>query len=494
MYTRVIYLISFVFVLSSVGNVRAQDATWTDATGDHNWFTSGNWSEFPTPAHWAKIRNGPPGPTIANEGAVASRVHVGYDDGSALTVDGGTLVVSGDDLVVGRYDGTSATLNMISGTITVAARDLDMAREGTGILNMTGGTINIARDLTIPENSTKTAYVNVAGGTIIIGDDLEMDETGGSMNLDGGTIIVNDDLVMDETGSTMNITGGTLIINGNALSTVQGYIDNGWITAYDGNGTVKLDYDVTNEGQTTLKGVHMLNPNPADGGNVYAGELELSWTLPDPCVPGQPVLVDVYFTDDLQLLEDFTDPAAIQVVSKQNVTSVVVQTQPKTRYYWAVDAYVDGTEAPPVLGPVFSFMVAPSVSAGDDVVTWLTDGVVVANLDGTVTYDGTYTVQWTVVSEPSDPDSADAVIADPSAEDTVVTLSALGEYVLMLEADDGEYTRSDTMTINVYSDSCEAAQSLPDYVPLVGDVNADCVVDFRDFALIAVNWLENNAL
>jgi hypothetical protein len=92
-----------------------------------------------------------------------------------------------------------------------------------------------------------------------------------------------------------------------------------------------------NEGQTTLTALHNFNPTPADGGSIAAGEVELSWTLPDPCVPGQPVLVDVYFTDNLQLLQQFTDPAAIQVVSKQNVTSVVVQTQPKTWYYWAVD-------------------------------------------------------------------------------------------------------------------------------------------------------------
>jgi len=61
MYTRLIYLICFVLALFLVGNVQAQDATWTDAApGDHLWSTPGNWSEFPTPAHWAKVRNAPP--------------------------------------------------------------------------------------------------------------------------------------------------------------------------------------------------------------------------------------------------------------------------------------------------------------------------------------------------------------------------------------------------------------------------------------------------
>jgi hypothetical protein len=265
-------------------------------------------------------------------------------------------------------------------------------------------------------------------------------------------------------GGTLDITGGTLIINADALSAVQGYIDNGWITAYGGNGTVQLDYDVTNQGQTTLKGVHKLEPNPIDGGLVAPGALELSWTLPDPCVPGQPVSVDVYFTDDLQALLWFTDPAAIQVVSKQNVTSVAVQTQPKTRYYWAVDTYV-GDPNDPIFGPIFQFFAdnaPPRVDAGADVVTWLEAGTRIGNLDATVTDDDAYTVQWTVVSEPNE---GNAVIETATAEDASITLSAVGEYVLQLEAFDGEYTGSDTVTINVYNDSCEAAQSLPDYLP-----------------------------
>ncbi len=466
-------LIYFVLVLGLVGNVQAQDATWTDAAGDHNWFTPENWSEFPTDAHWAKVRNGLPGPTIAGEGAVARRVHVGYSEGGALTVDGGTLVISADDLLLGK-NGGSGTLNMISGTIDVA-RDFEVGGGNPGIVNMTGGTITVADDFMIPEVIASTAEVNLDGGTIIVNDDLNMRADGDTMN------------------GKLNITAGTLIIDANVVSIVQGYIDNGWITAYGGNGTVQLDYDVTNEGQTTLKGVHKLNPNPIDGGFVTPGEVELSWTLPDPCTPGQPVSVDVYFTDNWEAIYSFTDPAAIQVVSQGTVSSVSVQTVPKTRYYWAIDSYI-GSDADPVYGPIFSFVIdnmPPKVDAGKDVVTWLVDGVRVGNLDATVSDDEAYTVQWTVISEPNE---ATAVIEMPTAEDTKITLSATGEYVLQLEASDGEYSGSDTVTINVYEDSCLAAQSLPDYEPLVGDLNNDCRVDEADMALLEENWLKDNSL
>ncbi len=467
-------LIYFVLVLGLVGNVQAQDSTWTDAApGDHLWSTPENWSEFPTDAHWAKVRNGLPGPTIAGEGAVARRVHVGYSEGGALTVDGGTLVISADDLLLGK-NGGSGTLNMISGTINVA-RDFEVGGGNPGIVNMTGGTIIVADDFMIPEVIASTAEVNLDGGTIIVNGDLNMRADGGTMN------------------GTLNITAGTLVIDANVVSIVQGYIDNGWITAYGGNGTVQLDYDVTNEGQTTLKGVHKLNPNPIDGGFVVPGAVELSWTLPDPCTPGQSVSVDVYFTDNWEAIYSFTDPAAMQVVSQGNVTSVSVQTVPKTRYYWAIDSYI-GSDTDPVYGPIFSFVIdniPPKVDAGKDVVTWLVDGVRVGNLDATVSDDEAYTVQWTVISEPNE---GTAVIETATAEDTGITLSALGEYVLQLDASDGEYSGSDTVTINVYGDSCLAAQSLPDYEPLVGDLNNDCRVDEADMALLEENWLKDNSL
>jgi hypothetical protein len=177
----------------------------------------------------------------------------------------------------------------------------------------------------------------------------------------------------------------------------------------------------------------------------------------------------------------------------QNVTSLAVQIQPKTRYYWAVDTYV-GDPNDPIFGPIFSFVadnLPPKVDAGADIVTWLQDGVRTGILDATVTDEDAYTVQWTVVSEPN---VGTAVIQTTTAEDTAVTLSAVGEYVLQLEAFDGEYTSSDTVMINVYRDGCEAAKSLPDYVPLVGDLNGDCKVDEADMALLEENWLKDNSL
>jgi len=470
---KLISLVSVVLVLGLMVDVQAAVVNWTGAGADDLWSTPENWSTgtVPTAADKARIQ-AVPGARLVNEGAVALDSWIGAGESGELTVDGGTWTTS-SFIVVARQASGEGTLNMISGAIT-AGGTLYVGHVGVGTLNMTGGTIT-APTIVVPHNGA--GHVNLHGGILGAGT-LNMKQVADTENV-----------------GTMDVGAGTLILDGNDVAAVQGYIDNGWITAYEGQGTLNLDYDdVAN--QTTLTALHNLNPFPADRSTIAPGAVELSWTLPESLVPGQAVDVDVYFTDDLQALLWFTDPAAIQVVNKQNVTSVTVQTQLKTQYYWAVDTYI-GDPNDPVFGSIFTFSVdnlPPRVDAGADAATWLVDGVMTKNLDATVTDAEAYTVQWTVVSEPNDPNNPDAVIADPTAEDTTITLSALGAYVLQLDASDGEYAGSDTVTINVFNDGCEAAQSQPDYVPFPGDLNGDCTVDDLDLAILQEDWLKDTSL
>jgi hypothetical protein len=603
-----------------------------------------------------------------------------FDAGTVRQFDhaGGPLkIVAGGSLTVldwhilgygeGDVDDNAGVLEIYDGGVLNSMARLYVGRLGEGHVTVyEGGTINIlGQHINVAQTATGTGVLTLEGGLINI---LEGSDASGLRSVGNGLI---------------DFRGGAIVLrnttqNQDFLNTAIGDV----IKAYGGVGEIVVDTD-EELGTLTVRGVHPLKPSPSDDGLASVGNVELSWTLPDPCVPGEPVPVDVYFTDDLEALEQFTDPAAIRVVDKQKVTSVVVQTQPKTRYYWAVDAYVDSTTEFPVVGPIFSFVAdnpVPIVDAGDDIVTWLQDGTRTGNLDTTVTDNGAYTVQWTVVSEPDSvidiqiadggddaeqhvddgsmdigssdlelanedagdpatdeqviglrfvdvplengalianayveievdkvdkqgsqapvnliiegelaPDAApfenvannitdravttakvkwsipawteqDAkfqtpdissiimeinrqrfwapgnaivlilsddkddpstglreaesyngeaaaapllhidlagepvVIETPTAEDTNVTFSLLGEHVLQLEAFDGEYTSSDTVMINVYRDGCEAAKSLPDYVPLVGDLNGDCKVDEADMALLEENWLNDNSL
>jgi hypothetical protein len=445
--------------------------SWDEGGFDQLWSTELNWDTdtVPTSIDPASIDGPENTHCVVEEGidAVCETLRVGNSGATTnLDITGGSLTAAG------AYVGVDSTI-------------------GHGILNVSGGLFSTG---SLQVGWVGTGTVNVTGGVIDLEDNLVVPgRTGtGTVNLNGGIIYASELRLTSEKG-LLDITIGTLILDGNDIETVQKYIDDEWLIAYKGQGKINMDYNVTNEGKTTLTATALLDPVPADGATIAPGEVELSWTMLDPLLPGDPVTVDVYFTDDLDALLYFTDPAAITLISNQDVTSVTVQTQSKTRYYWAVDSYVfPGID--PVYGPIFSFYadnLAPRVDAGADIATWLEGGSRTGSLDATVIDEEATTVQWSVVSEPNE---GMTVIEDGTAEDTNVTLSAVGEYVLELLASDGEYSGSDTVTINVYEDSCEAAKSLPDYEPIVGDLNGDCKVDEADMALLEENWLKENAL
>lgn len=473
MFSKMTCWVSLVLSLLLFTNASAL-ISWDDGGADSLWSTAENWSTntVPTATDPASIDTPEDTHCVVQEGieAVCETLRVG--NAGLLTnldITGGSLTASGAYVGVDSPAG-HGVMNISGGLFSTGS--LQLGWDGIGTLNMTGGAVELEDELVIPGLSGQ-----------------------GTANLRGGTIHAAD-LRMTSAKGLIDVGAGTLILDGDDTETVQTYIDNGWIIAYKGQGDLHLDYDLTNPGQTTLTATASLAPQPADGALVSPGQVTLRWTPLDPCVPGTPVPVDVYFTDDLQALEQFSDPDAIRIVTAEAVTSVTVQAERKTRYYWAVDSYV-GSDNDPVFGPIFTFLsdnLVPVVDAGPDVVTWLEGGPRDGALDATVTDDGTvmpYTVSWTVVSQPN---QGDITIETPKSEDTNITLAATGEYVLQLGAFDGEYIGTDTVTINVYNDACEAAQSLPDYVPIVGDLNGDCRVDELDMALLEEHWLEDGSL
>ncbi len=463
-------------VLCLAMGAQAVETHWNDTGLDQLFSNPANWNTGAVPTAADDMFVDAPDEThcIVADGVdgQCGTLRVGNSGNTTnLDITGGIFTVKGGCYIGVDNPGGHGILNVSGGLFS--SPDMNLGLKATGTLNITGGMVELGWDLKIPSNS----------GT-------------GRANLNGGILKIKNLSLTSDLGS-MDITAGTMILEGNDIPALQNYIDDGRLTAYEGfGGTFEMDYDVRNEGKTTVTATSLLNPLPADGNTIEPGAVELSWTLPDPCVPGEPVAVDVYFTDDLEALKSFVDPAAIQIANQENISSIGVQTQPKTRYYWAVDTYV-GDPNDPVWGPIFSFYVdniPPVVQANDDAATWLVDGVITKGLVAVVTDAEPTTVQWTVLSEPDDPNSPDAVIADASAADTTITLSTLGEYVLQCEASDGEYMGADTVIINVYNNGCEAAQSLPDYEPLVGDLNGDCRVDELDEALMIENWLKDNSL
>ena len=330
-----------------------------------------------------------------------------------------------------------------------------------------GGVVNLnAQQFAIGENTDGNGNVEIRGGSLNL-----LSNSGLPLRFRAGA---NSTASMDFSGGVM-----TQAYSEARAAVVNDHIADGTITAYGGVGTVIVE--TTENNVLVVKGLHPRNPVPEDGGSVVPGNITLSWTVDE----GTPV--DVWFGPNPGL------SAAELIVTKQSVTSVAVTVEPKQSYYWAVDTYAPGA-ADPNWGQIFDFTVdnqTPVVIAADDVATWLDNASREVAIAAAVTDIDPTTVAWTVVSEPNE---GTAVIANPDQTETTVTLSALGTYVLQLEADDGEYKSADTLTINVFSDHCEAAKSLPDWIASPGDINLDCVVDQLDMDILLEHWLECTGL
>jgi len=503
MFRKLFYLVLFVMVLSGAGNALAQDyKDWDDGhPGDHLWSSPANWGPDGLPTmigdsgNRTRIESGSGGGdypildstifAVDPNGAFADRLYVGNGPGDGSTAklwvtDGAKLTV-GDDLNIG-YDNDSHGICYVSDSSTVIEilDGMKVGRRGEGTLMMTGGTINVGGTIEIPSN-TGTASLNI-----------------GHIQLNGGTIIcavltmrpLNSGVI--GTG-TMDVRAGTLIINGDAVSAIQGYIDNGWITAYGDYGTLQLDYNVTNPGKTTLEALHLLNPNPMDGSATSSSLNQLQWMLPEPNLPGGVVTCDVYFGTDPNV------EANPKVVIGQAVESVSVALASLTTYYWAFDLYDSSisTTEPFHLSPVFTFNTsntAPVVDAGDDIATWLDNGLRVVQLDGVVSDEdggpGPAKLLWTVIAEPNELNQSQ--VSDALAANPTVTVIEPGSYTLQLEASDGEFTATDTMQIVLYADSCEHAKNQEGFELIPGDINEDCIVNELDLAILEEHWLEWN--
>jgi hypothetical protein len=242
-------------------------------------------------------------------------------------------------------------------------------------------------------------------------------------------------------------------------------------------------------------------PSPAVGAVVETTLPALSWTLPEPNVPGTPIYCDVYLGYLLPGQTEPNRPQMDKVTLGNNVNTVAINTtnfrtfgalQDKTTYYWFVDCH-DPSRVPSLIpGEQWSFSTynneVPVVEAGANQTLWGLPSDVA--LDATVTDDGMpvpakLTYLWTQVTGP-----LSAVIHSPNTEDTTVTITERGDYRFMLTVSDGEKDSSDSLRIVVGDTSCDASHIETGAGYNIGDQNHDCIVDLADMMiLIAADWL-----
>lgn len=226
------------------------------------------------------------GVVIVNSGTLmmSGSSYIGSSTGStsfgSLTINGG-VVTSGSYLALDRVASGGNTggagygvLNMNGGTLTVTANQLDIgaySSTGLGLTNVSGGTINIGTGT----GSTNGVYVgeywngvlNMTGGALNIlgtsgvGLQLGVQSTssvGGIVNLNGGTLTTYK-VSKGAGGGTLNFSGGTLQANSANASFLNGltnvFVQSGGGTINNGGNAITIGQVLAapvNSGVTTI--------------------------------------------------------------------------------------------------------------------------------------------------------------------------------------------------------------------------------------------------
>jgi len=203
---------------------------------------------------------------VGNDGSV-NALRFGYQGGKGTgTISGGTVNVSGN-LVIGNNVagdpavGGEGVLNFSGGVINVgnglSNHELSIGKNrGTGVLEMSGGEINVlSGDVRIGETTYQSVdpfnvypgngRMTMRGGSLSISDanslQIGLNDSTGLLELIDGMIFAGDVEIGDPgSGGHLDIQGGMLVLDGNKMDKILDYISRGLITAYgtDGSGPV----------------------------------------------------------------------------------------------------------------------------------------------------------------------------------------------------------------------------------------------------------------
>lgn len=236
--------LSIIVLLTILTNfASAFDYVWDNSASNNRWEDANNWSPklVPTIAYVdkAKVVRLAPNDARINTGidANCTWLVIGDNVSGELTMNGGTLNVSGlaDTWTIIAYGATDVGIFNVNGGVVTTKDRVFVGFGGNGTLNMNAGTMNI-------------------GGTFGIGYGEAATTGRGTVNLTGGTINAAGTFTMSSPAGCLgklDITEGTLNLTGDKRTIVEGYIANGYIVAYNGLGIVNVAYDGVT---TTLTG------------------------------------------------------------------------------------------------------------------------------------------------------------------------------------------------------------------------------------------------
>jgi hypothetical protein len=441
---RLYFLISLFLVLCMVSNVSAQweeDIEWDndDGLGDRLWDTAANWDLDRVPnlddyydvaimdATYTDINNGP----IIQDGidAECGWFEMGYKrpaDEVILTMTGGTLTAGGW-IDVGGYNAGYFEFDMDGGEVTVIGAGegtwegiwLAFAGDAYGVMDVSGGDLDIFGGLWLGWNANSYGLFNMTGGTytghyVYIGT---WEEHGGAgrLNLHGGSMHFKDFCMgpvahMDVTEGVLTCETDLTVANGwlfnpSKDTPIEGSNDGvrrdapgytatlpmlaamGLVTAYDVNSgdiitddmnypaeaglraLLKIDYDGTNPGMTTVS-AEVVDPNlawnpiPFDKARgVQPSEFStISWSAGTNAVKH-----DVYFGMDETAVAN-ADTLSFEYKGRQTGTNYTPDSNTPYElgadYFWRIDE-VNASDEVEWPGSVWNFRAADHIVVED---------------------------------------------------------------------------------------------------------------------------------
>jgi T5SS/PEP-CTERM-associated repeat protein len=185
--------------------------------------------------------------TLSNCTLLSTNINIARDALSVgqLNVQNGAVVVVSNNVSIGRFDGSTGTVVVAGGRLSMPGQKLYAGQEGNGQLTISGGLVE-ADSLLMAGGNTNTAsgLFTMDGGQLTLSSGLSVGapllSTGQVSIVAGATFVTN-----ASNSASVSVPNGTLTLNGGSITT-----DSLWLT--NSTGTVVFNGGVLNTRNTTV--------------------------------------------------------------------------------------------------------------------------------------------------------------------------------------------------------------------------------------------------
>jgi hypothetical protein len=292
--------------------------------------------------------------------SIGGSFQIGRDGGGLIDVNGGTVDCSILRLQV-RPSSATATLNVSDGEVYVEESLRICDGNGTATMSMSGGDVN-TNELWIP-GGDGAGILNMSGGLLNIRGAMYAAKDG------TGTCIINldDGLVKCRWFApggpySMDIEQGTFVIDGDVRDAINADVLAGYITGYggcNGRGDVQVDFDNVNPGKTTVWAVPVperaWNPWPGCDAEYIPEDVMLRWSAGDGALQHA-----VYFGTSFDDVND-GHPGVLRGLQSGTTYNAGTLSFGET-YYWRIDEIGESSLA---IGQVWSFTLGDIIVIDD---------------------------------------------------------------------------------------------------------------------------------